>query len=92
MEEMVYKYVELGALGAVTLLLVTKGLNALTRISETTAELSAAQKALADSITKLTEKMSSFSFQLTDIEKRLDKLEENTARNFKELRELIVSK
>lgn len=92
MEEMVYKYVELGALGAVTLLLVTKGLNALTRISETTAELSAAQKALADSITKLTEKMSSFSFQLTNIEKKLEKLEENSLRNFKELRELIVSK
>lgn len=89
---MVYKYVELGALGAVTLLLVTKGLNALTRISETTAELSAAQKALADSITKLTEKMSSFSFQLTNIEKKLEKLEENSLRNFKELRELIVSK
>ena len=92
MEEMILKYVEMGVLGAVTLLLVTKGLNALTRISETTAELSAAQKALADSITKLTEKMTSFSFQLADIEKRLDKLADHSARNFKELRELIASK
>ncbi|MBQ6298713.1 MAG: hypothetical protein IJK81_13700 [Selenomonadaceae bacterium] len=92
MEDLVLKCAEFGILGVVTLLLLTKGLSSLTELTKTTATLSESQKALADSITKLTEKINSFSFQLSDIEKRLDKLEENSSRNFNELRNLITSK
>lgn len=92
MEDLLLKCAEFGILGVVTLLLLTKGLSSLTELAKTTATLSQSQKALAESITKLTEKINSFSFQLSDIEKRLDKLEENSARNFHELRDLITSK
>lgn len=96
MEEAILKYAEFGILGVVTLLLLTKGLSTLTKLTETTATLSLAQKALADSITKLADKvadmgskLNSFAFQISGVEKRLDKLEENSAKNFNELRDLI---
>lgn len=96
MEDTILKYAEFGVLGVITLILLTKGLNALNELARTTATLSDAQKALADSIAKLAdkvatigEKMNSVSFQIEGIEKRLDKLEENTARNFNELRDMI---
>ena len=99
MEESVLKYAEFGVLGIITLLLLTKGLTALNELTKTTATLSEAQKALADSIKTLAEKvsdmgsrLSNVTFQIEGIEKRLDKLEENSTRNFNELRDLIKSK
>ena len=90
MEDVILKYAEFGVLGVFSLLLLTKGLTNLSELNKSTAALSEAQKALANSITKLSEKIHSFSFQLNDIEKRLEKLEENSARNFTELRDLIT--
>ena len=99
MEEAILKYAEFGILGVVTLLLLTKGLSTLTELTKTTATLSEAQKALADSITKLAEKvadmgarLNNVAFQIEGIEKRLDKLEENSSRNFIEIRDLIKGK
>lgn len=99
MEESILKYAEFGVLGIVTLLLLTKGLTALNELTKTTATLSEAQKALADSIKTLAEKvsdmgsrLSNVTIQIEGIEKRLDKLEENSTRNFSELRDLIKSK
>lgn len=99
MEESVLKYAEIGVSGIVTLLLLTKGLTALNELTKTTATLSDAQKALADSIKTLADKVSDMgsrlnnvTFQIEGIEKRLDKLEENSTRNFNELRDLIKSK
>lgn len=99
MEESVLKYAEFGVLGIITLLLLTKGLTALNELTKTTATLSEAQKALADSIKTLAEKvadmgsrLNTVAFQIEGIEKRLDKLEENSTRNFSELRDLIKSK
>lgn len=96
MEDTILKYAEFGVLGVITLILLTKGLNALNELARTTATLSEAQKALADSITKLTdkvatigEKMNSVSFQVEGIEKRLDKVEDCMKRNFNELRDMI---
>lgn len=89
LEELILKYAEFGILGVITLLLLTKGLTALTQLTQTTAKLAESQKALADSITKLTEKISNFGYQLAGIEKRLDKLEEKSEHNFGELRDLI---
>ena len=82
MEDMVLKYAEFGVLGVITLILLTKGLNALNELARTTATLSEAQKALADSIARLAdkvatleEKTNSVSFHIEGIEKRLDKLD-----------------
>ena len=99
MEDSILKYSEFGVLSVITLLLLTKGISALNKLSETTTALSEAQKALADSIKTLAEKvsdmgsrLSNVTFQIEGIEKRLDKLEENSTRNFNELRDLIKSK
>lgn len=96
MEETILNYAEFGILGIFSLLLLTKGLNSVIELTKTSALLSESQKALADSVTKLAEKvadvgtrLSSLSFQIEGIERRLDKLEENSARNFNELRDLI---
>lgn len=89
MEDTILKFAEFGVLGVFSLLLLTKGLTNLSELNKSTATLSEAQKALADSVTKLSEKIHSFSFQLADIDKRLGKLEENSSRNFTELRDLI---
>ena len=92
MEDMILKFTEFGVLGVFSLILLTKGLTNLSELNKSTATLSEAQKALADSVTKLAEKVSGFSFQLAGIEKRLDKFEENSARNFTEIRDLIKGK
>lgn len=89
MEEAILKYAELGGVGIFALIMLTQGLRNLSDLNKSTAALSEAQKALADSISKLSEKVNSFSFQLSSIEKRLDKIEENSVRNFSELRDLI---
>ena len=90
MEDAILKYAEFGIMGVFSLIMLTKGLTNLSELNKSTAALSESQKALADSITKLSEKIHSFSFQLNDIEKSLDKLEGNSARNFTELRDLIT--
>lgn len=99
MEDSILKYSEFGVLGIITLLLLTKGIGSLNKLSETTTALSEAQKALADSISKLAERvtdmgarLNNVAFQIEGIEKRLDKLEESTARNFAELCELLKHK
>lgn len=89
MEDFVLKCAEFGILGVITLLLLTKGLSSLNELAKTTATLSDSQKALAQSITKLTEKIANFGYQIEGIERRLDKLEEFSARNFSELRDLL---
>jgi len=99
MEETILNYAEFGILGIFSLLLLTKGLNSIIELTKTTAILSESQKALADSVTKLAEKvaemgtrLSSLGYQIEGVERRLDKLEEHSARNFNELRELIKGK
>ena len=89
MEDFVLKCAEFGILGVITLLLLTTGLSSLNELAKTTATLSDSQKALAQSITKLTEKIANFGYQIEGIERRLDKLEEFSARNFSELRDLL---
>ena len=96
MEGTILDYAEFGILGIFSLLLLTKGLNSVIELTKTTAILSESQKALADSVTKLAEKvadvgtrLSSLGYQIEGVERRLDKLEENSARNFNELRDLI---
>ena len=96
MEDMILKFAEFGILGVVTLLLLTKGLATLNELTKTTATLSTAQKTLAESITKLAEKVSAMdtrlsnvTFQIEGIDKRLDKLEEINSRGFSELQESI---
>ena len=76
MEDTILRFEEFGVLGVFSLLMLTKGLSNLADLNKSTASLSEAQKALAESITKLSEKVHSFSFQLADIEKRLDKIED----------------
>ena len=99
MEDFVLKCAEFGVLGVIVLLLLTRGLTILNELSKTTVTLSESQKALADSINKLAEKVASmdtrisnFAYQIEGIERRLDKLEEHSARNFSELRDLIKGK
>lgn len=92
MEDLILKCAEFGILGVVVLLLLTKGLSSLNELSKTTATLSESQKALAEVLTKLSEKVSGMSYQMDAINRRLDKLEETYARNFAELRNLITGK
>ena len=62
MEEMILKAVELGALGIFCLLLLTKGLNSLTALSDS-------QKALTQAIEKFTDKINSMDSRITNIER-----------------------
>ena len=62
MEEMILKAVELGALGILCLLLLTKGLNSLTALSDS-------QKALTQAIEKFTDKINSMDSRITNIER-----------------------
>lgn len=92
MEDAILKYAEFGVVGVIALLLLTKGLSNLSDLNKSTASLSEAQKALADSISKLADKVTSFSFSLANIERHLDKMDESSARNFAEIRDLIKDK
>ena len=96
MEESILKYAEFGILGVITLLLLTKGINSLIKLSETTAKLADSQKTLADSINKLADRvvnmdirLSNFGHQIENIEKHLEKFEDNFSQNFNELRDFI---
>lgn len=91
MEEIILKCAEFGVLGVIVLILLTKGLTSLNELAKTTATLSESQKALAETISKLTEKVAGFGFQIDGIERRLDKLEELYSRSVEELRNLIKS-
>lgn len=99
MEDFVLKCAEFGVLGVIVLLLLTRGLSALNELSKTTTILSKSQEALAGSINKLAEKVANMDtriinvgYQIEGVERRLDKLEESSARNFNELRDLIKGK
>ena len=92
MEDLILKCAEFGILGVVVLILLTKGLSSLNELAKTTAMLSQSQKALAETIAKLTEKVAGFGFQLEGIERRLDKLEEIYSRSFEKLSNLIRGK
>ena len=92
MEEIILKCAEFGVLGVIVLILLTKGLNYLNELAKTTATLSESQKALAETITKLTEKVAGLGYQLEGIERRLDKLDELSIRGFSELTNLIKDK
>ena len=92
MEEIILKCAEFGVLGVIVLILLTKGLTSLNELARTTATLSESQKALAETIAKLTEKVAGFGYQIEGIERRLDKLEDLQTRNFNELRVLIKNK
>lgn len=99
LEDAILKYTELGIVGIFALLLLTKGLSTVIKLSEASTKLAESQAILAKSIDKLTEKvacmdtrLSNFGYQIQGIEKRLDKLEENSTKNFGELRDLIKSK
>lgn len=81
MEDVVFKYADFGVLGAITFFLLTKGVAALNSLSD-------AQKALTESITKLTEKVGDINVQIANIERRLDKFEEK----FVELSNWLKSK
>ena len=92
MEELILKCAEFGILGVIVLLLLTKGAASLTELTKTTATLSDSIAKLADKIADMGTLINNVTFQIAGIEKRLDKLEENSVRNFCELRELIKGK
>ena len=92
MEDLILKCAEFGVLGVVVLILLTKGLTSLNELAKTTAMLSESQKALAETIAKLTEKVAGFGYQIEGIERRLDKLEELYQRSVAEIRDLIKGK
>lgn len=92
MEDLILKCAEFGILGVIVLLLLTSGLKSLNKLAETTALLTQSQKALAETVAKLTEKVTGFSYQLDGLERHLDKLDESQSRNFEELRHLIKDK
>lgn len=89
MEDLFLKVAEFGVLGVIVLILLTKGLTSLNELAKTTATLSESQKALAETISKLTEKVAGFGYQIEGIERRLDKLEELYSRSVEEIRNLI---
>ena len=62
MEDILLKSAELGALGIFCLLLLTKGLNSLTALSDS-------QKALTQAIEKFTDKINSMDSRITNIER-----------------------
>ena len=62
MDEILLKSAELGALGIAYILLLTKGLNALTALSDS-------QKALTNAIEKLADKVNSIDSRITNIER-----------------------
>ena len=71
MEEILMKYVELGALGVFSLLLLTKGLSALNLLSTSLTELSKSQEKLADTVSRLAEKVYSVDSRVSNIEREI---------------------
>ena len=76
MEEFILKGFELGALGLISLFLLTKGMTAI-------KDLSDSNKLLADAVTKLSDKVNmmdgrflSVEFELRSINSRLDKIQD----------------
>ena len=76
MEEFILKGFELGALGLISLFLLTKGMTAI-------KDLSDSNKLLADAVTKLSDKVNmmdgrflSIEFELRRMNSRLDKIED----------------
>ena len=76
MEEFILKGFELGALGIISLFLLTKGMTAI-------KDLSDSNKLLADAVTKLSDKVNmmdgrflSIEFELRRMNSRLDKIED----------------
>ena len=69
LEEMLLKSVELGALGIFCLLLLTKGLNSLTALSDS-------QKALTQAIEKFTDKINSMDSRISNIARNVLELKQ----------------
>ena len=76
MEDIILKSIELGALGIFCLLLLTKGLNSLTALSDS-------QKTLASAIEKLADKINSMDGRITNIERDVLELKQ-LVKNFLE--------
>lgn len=76
MEELLLKYVELGALGIFSLLLLTRGLSALNTLSDSQRTLASAVDKLADKINLMDSRVSDIERELSDIKRVLT---ENTA-------------
>lgn len=71
MEEMIMKFGELGALGIISIFLLTKGTSAL-------KELSDSNKLLADAVTKLSDKVNSLDMRVNGFEHDLRNLDTKT--------------
>ena len=81
LEEFILKSFELGALGLISLFLLTKGMTAI-------KDLSDSNKLLADAVTKLSDKVNmmdnrflTFEYELRSIHSQLDKIQINLERS-----------
>ena len=80
MEEMLLKGIELGALGLVTVLLLTKGLSALNTLADS-------QKTLAKAIDKLADKINFMDGKIANVEREVRDLRND----FFEIKQMIKS-
>ena len=87
MEEILLKYVELGALGIFSLLLLTKGLTNLNTLAQTMASFSEVQKALTATIEKLTDRLNVTDNKVSNIEREVRDLRND----FLETKQLLKS-
>lgn len=85
MEDLILKCTEFGALGIVTIYLLTKGTDALKDLAQSNKSLADSVKALADKVNLLDNRVDDFKQQLRDIGHRLNKIESQ----FAELRRFI---
>ncbi|MBR1646030.1 MAG: hypothetical protein IJ685_04540 [Selenomonadaceae bacterium] len=75
MEEMLLKIGEFGALGVVTIYLLTKGTSALKDLADSNKSLADSVKTLAEKVNVLDGRLHAFEHQFRAIENRLDKIE-----------------
>lgn len=75
MDELFFKIGEYGALGLISLFLLTKGTSAIKDLADSNKNLADAVAKLSDKIINLDSRVVSFEFEMRQINSRLDKIE-----------------
>lgn len=74
MDELFLKSFELGALGLISIFLLTKGLNAIKDLSDSNRQLADAVSKLSDKVNSMEHRFSNFEYEFRTMRTQLDKI------------------
>lgn len=84
MEESLLKLGEFGALGIITVLMLTKGMSALKSITDAMHQLSDTINSFSNRVEEMEKRSLGFEYELKNVSSRLDKIENSLASLLKE--------